>query len=174
MSTRDLVNAIIIGDSIEIERALNQTLAEKISVRLQEARVEYARKMFRADATMDEQGPCQCPYGGPMRMRRRLRGGAPGTAPGDVTPIGFQAQQQGPSEEFDFELAERLADAFSEEQLNKIEEVLSKSATAGEWISDFVHSDDPRFKGKSKEKRKQMALAAYYAKTTRKVMEKPL
>lgn len=170
MSTRDLVNAIIIGDSIEIERALNQTLAEKIAVRLNEARIEYARKMFRANAAMDEQGPGQCPFGGPMRMRmrRRLRGGAPGTAPGDVTPMGFQAQQQGPSEEFDFELAERLADALSEEQLNKIEEVLSKSATAGEWISDFVHSDDPRFKGKSKEKRKQMALAAYYAKQREK------
>lgn len=166
MSTRDLVNAIIIGDSIEIERALNETLAEKIVVRLNEARVEYARKMFRADAAMDEQGPGQCPFGGPMRMRmrRRLRGGAQG----DVTPMGFQAQQQGPSEEFDFELAERLADALSEEQLNKIEEVLGKSASASEWISDFVHSDDPRFKGKSKEKRKQMALAAYYAKQREK------
>lgn len=159
MSTRNLVNAIIIGDSIEIERALNETLAEKISVRLEEARIEYARKMFRANAAMDE----QCPYNGPMRKRLKERG-----APGDVTPIGFQAQQQGPSEEFDFELAERLADALSEEQLNKIEEVLSKSATAGEWISDFVHSDDPRFKGKSKEKRKQMALAAYYAKQREK------
>ena len=163
MSTRDLVNAIVTGDSIEIERALNETLAEKISVRLEEARIEYARKMFRANAAMDEQGPGECPFGGPMRRRLRQRG-----APGDVTPMGFQAQQQGPSEEFNFELAERLADALSEEQLNKIEEVLGKSAEAGEWISDFVHSDDPRFKGKSKEKRKQMALAAYYAKQREK------
>lgn len=165
MSTRDLVNAIIVGDSIEIEKALNQTLAEKISARLEEARIEYARKMFRANSAMDEQGPGQCPFGGPMRMRRRLRqrGGQ-----GDATPMGFQAQQQGPSESFDFELAERLSDALSEEQLTKIEEVLGKSAEAGEWISDFVHSDDPRFKGKSKEKRKQMALAAYYAKQREK------
>lgn len=43
-------------------------------------------------------------------------------------------------------------------------EVLSKDASAGEWISDFVKSDNPKFAGKSKEKRKQMALAAYYAK----------
>ena len=50
---------------------------------------------------------------------------------------------------------------FKEEQ---VDEVLDKSASAGEWISDFVHSDNPKFKGKSKEKRKQMALAAYYAK----------
>ena len=45
-----------------------------------------------------------------------------------------------------------------------IDEVLTKSTTAGETISDFVHSDNPKFAGKSKEKRKQMALAAYYAK----------
>ena len=48
-----------------------------------------------------------------------------------------------------------------DEQIN---EVLSKDATAGDWIHDFVHSDNPKFEGKSKEKRKQMALAAYYAK----------
>ena len=57
---------------------------------------------------------------------------------------------------------------LTEEQKNEIvtelQEVLGKSAEAGEWISDFVHSDNPKFAGKSKEKRKQMALAAYYAK----------
>lgn len=47
---------------------------------------------------------------------------------------------------------------------DEINEVLSKDAAAGDWISDFVHSDNPKFAGKSKEKRKQMALAAYYAK----------
>lgn len=44
-----------------------------------------------------------------------------------------------------------------------IAEVLSADQPAGKWISDFVHSDNPKFAGKSKEKRKQMALAAYYA-----------
>lgn len=45
-----------------------------------------------------------------------------------------------------------------------IKEVLSKDASAGDWIHDFVHSDNPKFAGKSKAKRKEMALAAYYAK----------
>jgi hypothetical protein len=54
---------------------------------------------------------------------------------------------------------------FTEEQLDEmINEVLGKDATAGDWISDFVHSDNPKFAGKSKAKRKEMALAAYYAK----------
>ena len=54
------------------------------------------------------------------------------------------------------------------EQMKKtykeLSEVLAKNAAAGEWIHDFVHSDNPKFAGKSKEMRKKMALAAYYAK----------
>lgn len=46
----------------------------------------------------------------------------------------------------------------------QLDEVLSKDASAGDWIKDFISSDDPKFAGKSKEKRKQMALAAYYSK----------
>jgi hypothetical protein len=56
---------------------------------------------------------------------------------------------------------------LTEEQLDEIvielQEVLGKDAKAGDWISDFVHSDNAKFAGKSKEKRKQMALAAFYA-----------
>jgi hypothetical protein len=41
-------------------------------------------------------------------------------------------------------------------------EKLTKKMTSGEIISDFVHSDDPKFKGKSKAERTKMALGAYY------------
>ena len=51
----------------------------------------------------------------------------------------------------------------------ELQEVLSKDATAGEWISDFVHSDNPKFAGKSVKKRQKMALAAYYAKKNESV-----
>ena len=54
---------------------------------------------------------------------------------------------------------------MSEEVMDEmINEVLGKNEPAGAWIKDFVDSDNPKFAGKSKEKRKQMALAAYYAK----------
>lgn len=54
---------------------------------------------------------------------------------------------------------------YSEEQLDEmLNEVLSKDASAGDWISDFVHSDNPKFAGKSKAERKKMALGAYYGK----------
>jgi len=44
-----------------------------------------------------------------------------------------------------------------------LEEVLKVSDGAGKWISDFVHSENPKFAGKSKKERQQMALGAYYA-----------
>ena len=63
---------------------------------------------------------------------------------------------------------EQHTNELTEEQMKELEqelnEVLGKDAAASEWIHDFVHSDNPKFAGKSKEKRKQMALAAYYSK----------
>jgi len=58
-----------------------------------------------------------------------------------------------------------------EEEVN---EVLTKSTTAGETIHDFVHSKNPKFAGKSKDKRKQMALAAYYAKQRNESVQEDL
>jgi hypothetical protein len=59
---------------------------------------------------------------------------------------------------------ENLAKARNEEvELDEqINEVLSKDASAGDWIHDFVHSDNPKFAGKSTAERKKMALGAYY------------
>ena len=36
-----------------------------------------------------------------------------------------------------------------------------KNATAGDYVKDFRDSDAPQFKGKSKKKKQQMAIAAY-------------
>lgn len=43
-------------------------------------------------------------------------------------------------------------------------EVLTASTPIKKWIDDFIASDDPRFEGKSKEQRRQQAIAAFYAK----------
>jgi len=59
------------------------------------------------------------------------------------------------------ELNLEVIDTLTEEQLD---EVLTKKTPASNVISDFVHSDDPRFEGKSKKERIKMALGAYYAK----------
>jgi hypothetical protein len=50
-----------------------------------------------------------------------------------------------------------------ESELEYIEEKLSAADPASKWISDFVASDNPKFAGKSKKERIQMALGAHYA-----------
>ena len=45
--------------------------------------------------------------------------------------------------------------------MSPMKEKLGKDADAGDYIDDFMKSDAPQFKGKSKEKKKDMAIAAY-------------
>jgi hypothetical protein len=51
-----------------------------------------------------------------------------------------------------------------EEHMDSVTETLGSSATAGEWIHDFVNSKNSKFAGKSKKERIKMALGAYYHK----------
>lgn len=43
----------------------------------------------------------------------------------------------------------------------ELDEVLKPSMGAGEYVKDFEKSDNPKFSGKSKDKRREMAIAAY-------------
>jgi hypothetical protein len=52
---------------------------------------------------------------------------------------------------------------FKEVRENFLLEVLKSSDSTSKYISDFVHSDNPKFKGKSKKERIRMALGAKYA-----------
>ena len=52
----------------------------------------------------------------------------------------------------------------AEKLMDKLEETLTSSASASDWVHDFVHSKNEKFKGKSKEERIRMALGAYYSK----------
>lgn len=79
----------------------------------------------------------------------------------EPNPYVGKTQLSGPNES-----VEDLSEAELDEMIS---EVLGKNADAGKWIEDFIKSDNPKFAGKSKEKRKQMALAAYYAKQNEEV-----
>ena len=50
------------------------------------------------------------------------------------------------------------------EEVEQVDEKLGAGANAGDYIKDFQKSDAPQFKGKSKEKRRVMALAAFLNK----------
>jgi ribosome-associated translation inhibitor RaiA len=54
MSSHDLVNAIIVGDAIEIENAFQSTISEKISARLDDYRQEVAQTMFKVQESSEE------------------------------------------------------------------------------------------------------------------------
>ena len=41
---------------------------------------------------------------------------------------------------------------------------LNKKSDAGDYIDDFSKSKAPQFKGKSKKKKREMAIAAYLSK----------
>lgn len=58
--------------------------------------------------------------------------------------------------------------AITREEVEYIEEKLTAADPASSWISDFVNSDNPKFAGKSKKERMNMALGAYYAKKRKK------
>lgn len=47
------------------------------------------------------------------------------------------------------------------EEVEQVDEKLSPSADAGEYIKDFQKSDAPQFAGKSQEKRRVMGIAAF-------------
>ena len=55
MSVKDLINAIASGSSIETEQAFNQVMAEKISARLDDMRVDVAQSMFKTESVSHEE-----------------------------------------------------------------------------------------------------------------------
>lgn len=46
MPTRDLIDALISGDSIAIENSFNSVMSDKVSASLDDYRIQVAQKMF--------------------------------------------------------------------------------------------------------------------------------
>jgi hypothetical protein len=53
-------------------------------------------------------------------------------------------------------------------EIKALEEKLTKKSSVEKHIEDFKDSDAPQFKGKSQEKRRKMAVAAYLSKKDKK------
>ena len=60
------------------------------------------------------------------------------------------------------------------ESVEQVDEVITKKTPTGQVIHDFVHSDNPKFKGKSKEERIKMALGAKYAMMRKEDLAMPM
>ena len=57
-------------------------------------------------------------------------------------------------------------DSYMSELQAKLNEKISKNAPVDVWIKDFEKSNAPQFRGKTQEKRRQMAIAASYGAKT--------
>ena len=77
-----------------------------------------------------------------------------------ISSILMQVKEAGLNTE---EIINKATDAFEQSQAAAaaLGEKLDKGATVEDHITDFEDSDAPQFKGKSKEKRREMAVAAY-------------
>jgi hypothetical protein len=62
------------------------------------------------------------------------------------------------------ELPKELKAEYEIQSFKSFVETLNKNADQGDYVDDFVDSDAPQFKGKSKKKRVSMAVAAYKSK----------
>lgn len=54
----------------------------------------------------------------------------------------------------------RAVDKLTKEETEQVDEVLTAKTPMGTWIKDFQTSRNPKFKGKSQTKRREMAIAA--------------
>lgn len=73
MSSRQLIDAIIEENTLEVEKVFNSLMAEKMINSLNEVRTEYSRKMFRASVEENKS-----------------------KKPQTEGPIAWEVQQQGP------------------------------------------------------------------------------
>ena len=56
-----------------------------------------------------------------------------------------------------------IKNKYNIKESEELEEKLDPSMGVKKYIDDFIKSDNPKFEGKSKKERMQMALGAYYA-----------
>ena len=90
-----------------------------------------------------------------------IKGRIDNPTPQQHKEIGRRLKKAGvPGSGWHFKKAKEMQKNVKEETLD---EVLTKKTPVSTWIHDFVHSDNPKFAGKSSKKRQKMAIAAYYA-----------
>lgn len=146
-----------------------------------------AKKEVKEESGIDEANAPSVKV--PVKGGMRVYGGAPGGSakaykdqhadpfsttrgPSDAELKDVESEKKKvKKEEIDYKsrLMSMVAENHAFEQ--ELNEVLSKNADASAWIHDFVHSDNPKFAGKSVKKRQKMALAAYYAKQRNEEVE---
>ena len=130
--------------------------------------VKLDQKMVKG-ATLDERNyrkEYDNYQGRPEQIARRSSRNKARRIMGDKTKIGMDVghKDNNPlNNDLDNLKNEDPSDNRREPRL-RVKEILGKDADQGDYIDDFQKSDAPQFKGKSQEKRKKMAIAAFLSK----------
>ena len=130
--------------------------------------VKLDQKMVKG-ATLDERNyrkEYDNYQGRPEQIARRSSRNKARRIMGDKTKIGMDVghKDNNPlNNDLDNLKNEDPSDNRREPRL-RVKEILGKNADQGDYIDDFQKSDAPQFKGKSQEKRKKMAIAAFLSK----------
>ena len=146
MSTRDLIDAIESGNSSAIQQHFQDAIMSRVAERLDTMRIETAKNMFKSavNENVDREYLEQVLADNDINSK----------VMGNTVHVDHD----------DVEKAEELVKAhgYDHKVIGGLNEVLKKSDPASKWIKDFVDSDNPKFKGKTKAERTKMALGAYY------------
>lgn len=146
MSTRDLIDAIESGNSSAIQQHFQDAIMSRVAERLDTMRIETAKSMFKSpvNENVDHEYLEQVLADNDINSK----------VMGNTVHVDHD----------DVEKAQELVKAhgYDHKVMGGLNEVLSKKDPASKWIKDFVDSDDPKFKGKTKKERIKMALGAYY------------
>ena len=144
MSTRDLIDAIESGNSSAIQQHFQDAIMSRVAERLDTMRIETAKNMFKSPVNESADFIHQVLADNDINS----------TVMGNTVHVDHD----------DVEKAQELVKyhGYDHKVIGGLNEVLKKSDPAPKWIEDFVDSDDPKFKGKTKAERTKMALGAYY------------
>ena len=153
----DLVLEIVEKDIPSFKYVVEKELPKKYGSGLGDSTKDKRRAQFNKQAKMDDDNPAAYKP-------------APGDARAKTKPSKYTKayhQKYGKKEDTDTKGwgTDELANSYKKATPGQsVEEKLDpKKHDAGDYIKDFMKSDSPQFKGKSKEKIRQMAIAAYLA-----------
>ena len=169
------------GDQHKIDANKNK------KIDAQDFKILRAKKEVKEDSAIEEANAPSVKV--PVKGGMRVYGGAPGGSakaykdqhadpfssvrgPSDTELKDVESEKKKVKKE-ETGYKNRLLALVAENQAfeQELNEVLSKDASAAAWIHDFVHSDNPKFKGKTTKQRQKMALGAYYAKQRNEEVE---
>lgn len=151
---KNAIDLAFAGKVSDMSQEIETALMQKVSDALAGRRVDVAQSILSTNENEEVQEDVE-------ELEELSKKTLKGYVDKRQWDMGVNADQQRKLEKNLARADKKIADKETNESY--IEEVLSVSDGVDKWIHDFVHSDNPKFEGKSKKERIQMALGAFYS-----------